>query len=399
LTTIVYLAWLLAFIWLGGAAITFLALVRQKFLQPTSDTRLTNADAPLVSVLLPARDEEQRILAECVRSILAQDYGSFELLAIDDRSTDATLHILRELARNDTRLRVIQGRELPDDWLGKPNALQQGFEFSRGEWILTTDADVILHPSALRTTLDYALRYECDAVSFAPHFEAHTFWERVFIPTWAWGMLVFFPFDWLNRRKSRVGIGFGAYFLVRRASLERLGGFACVRDEVVEDVRLAEKLKHAGAHLRVEYAPRLVRTRMYTNFSELWESATKNLFAVLKFSLALAFAYLFWTFAVGILPVILLAASVLAPLLGFDEGAWRQMFLPSLVACAVYVATFAIVCARFGVSPLYSLTGPLGYTVACAVLIDSTFGVLTGRGVTWKGRKIYGRAGVRPPRR
>lgn len=398
MTSIVYLAWLLAIVWLVGAALTLVALARQKFLQPTSNTRLTDTDAPLVSILLPARNEEHRILSECVRSVLAQDYERFELLTIDDRSTDATLHILRELARDDARLRVIQGRELPEGWLGKPNALQQGFEFSRGEWILTTDADVILHPSALSTAIDYALRHECDAVSFVPYFEAHSFWERVFIPTWGWGMLIFFPLDWLNRRKSRVGFGFGAFFLVKREALERLGGFHVVRDDVIEDVRLAEKVKHSGAYLRVEYAPDLVRTRMYTNFSELWESATKNLFAALKFSLTLAVVYLFWTFAVGILPVLLLAASVLAPLLGFDEGAWRQLFLPSLVACVVYVATFAIVCMRFRVSPLYGLTGPLGYAVTCAVLVDSTYGVLTRRGVMWKGRKIYGRAGVRPPR-
>ena len=399
MTFIVQIAWALVLVWLLGAALTLFVLVRQKFLQPTNNTTLIKADAPLVSILIPARNEEGRVLDECVRSILAQDYGRFEVVAIDDRSTDATIHILRALARDNHRLQVIQGGELLEGWLGKPNALRQGFEASRGEWVLTTDADVIFHPAALRTAIDYALRHGCDAVSLVPDFEAHSFWERVFIPTWVWGMLILFPLDLINRRKSRVGIGFGAFTLIKRTALERLGGFRVVRAEVIEDVRLAEKLKQSGAYLRVEYARDLLRTRMYTSFGEMWESATKNFFAAMKFSLPLALAYLVWTFAVGIFPAILLFVSAALVLLGFDAGgAWRQVLLPSLVAWALQVSMFALICIRFRVPVLYALTGPLGFGVACAVLIDSTFGVLTGRGVTWKGRKIYGRSGVRPPR-
>ena len=393
------IAWMILYPWLLGAALTLAALARLKFLKPTDEARLTTDDAPLVSILLPARNEERRVLADCVRSLLAQDYASFELIAVDDRSTDATLQLLRSLAEEDSRLRVIAGGELPDGWLGKPNALRQALEAARGSWVLTTDADVIFHPSALRTAMTYARSHGCDAVSLFPHFETRTFWERVFTPTWVWGMLVFFPLDLVNRRRSvRLAVGMGAFFLMRREALAAIGDFASVRADVIEDVRLAEKLKRSGAYLRLEFAPDLLRTRMYSNLRELWEGSTKNLFAALKFSYALTLAYLVWTFSIAVVPAILLCVSVTLAAAGV-EGPWRELLLPSSLALALHVALLALVCACLRVPPAYALAGPLGFALACAVMLASALAVTTGRGVTWKGRRIYERAGgLRPPR-
>lgn len=399
MTYVVLIAWAVALIWMLGAAVMLALLARLKFLKPADDPPPEAPGAPLVSILLPARNEGRRVLAECVRSLLAQDYGNFELIAVDDRSTDATLPLLRSLAEGDPRLRVLRGGELPDGWLGKPNALRQALEAARGSWVLTTDADVVFHPSALRAALTYARAHDCDAVSLFPHFETHTFWEHVFTPTWLWGILVLFPPDLVNRRRGAwPAIGMGAFFLVRREALERAGGFAAVRADVIEDVRLAEKLKRSGAYLRAEFAPDLIRTRMYSNFRELWEGSTKNFFAALKFSYALTLAHLVWTISVAVVPAILVVLSAGLAAAGV-EGPWRELLLPSSLALTLHVALLALVCARFRVPPAYALAGPLGFALACAVLLASAAAVTTGRGVTWKGRKIYGRAGgLRPPR-
>ena len=390
------IAWLLALVWLCGAALTLFALLRQTFLRPADAARLKIEGAPFVSVLLPARDEERRILSECVRSVLAQDYPRFEVVVVDDRSTDATLQILHALARDDDRLRVVEGRELPDGWLGKPYALRQALDVARGEWVLTTDADMIFRPSALRAAVGYALARGCDALSLVPHFETGSFWERVFIPSWLWGMLVLYPQDLLNRRRTRTGIGFGAFFLIRRTALERAGGFEAVRDDVIEDVRLAENVRRAGVYLRFEYAPDLVSTRMYTNLPELWESSSKNLFGALKYSVPHVAGYLVWTLAVGVFPLVLLAVSAAAVSVGGE--AWRPLLLPSLLACAMQAAAFGAACARFRVPAYYALTAPLGFALMCAVMLHSALAVVTGRGVSWKGRKIYESGGLRPPR-
>jgi chlorobactene glucosyltransferase len=384
--------------WLFGAALTLLSLARHRRLKPVDDERLKGRDAPLVSVLIPARNEEHRILSECVRTILAQDYGNFEVVAINDRSFDATGAILRALAATDARLRVIEGAQTRAGWLGKPYALQQALHAAQGSWILATDADMLFHPAALRTAIAHALEKHYDAVTFIPRFEAHSFWERIFTPTWSWSGLVFFQPELLNHPKSGMAIGVGGFFLMRRDALERVGGFEAVRAEVLDDLRMAEILKRAGTRIAVEYAPALVSTRMYSNFGELWESSTKNIFAILKFSVALTLAMLCWTFFMTLLPPLLVVLSASMIALGSTEEFWRQLLAPNLAVWLIFVSLHALVNRRFEVPARYALTAPLGWVLSCAVLLASAYGVLTGRGLTWKGRKFYERGGVRPPK-
>jgi cellulose synthase/poly-beta-1,6-N-acetylglucosamine synthase-like glycosyltransferase len=392
------LLWLIVVVWVGGVAVTAVALARQRLVTATTDARLTLPDAPLVSVLVPARDEAGRVLRQSLRSILAQDYGNFEVCAVDDRSTDATPAILRALAAEDTRLTVMTGEETPAGWLGKPYAMQQALQRARGQWVLATDADMIFDTAALRTAVAYADARGCDALSFIPHFEAVSFWERVFIPVWYWSLLVIYPLDIVNHPRTPLALGLGGFFLIRRAALEQVSGYASVRAEVLEDVRLAETLKRAGFRTRVEYAPRLVATRMYTNLSELWESATKNWFAGFKFSHALTLFGLAWTFVVAVLPTLAALACVVAFASGARTPQVLSIFAPAAVACVLQVALMAVVNRRCGVHVLYATAAPLGFALSCLVMFDSAFRVTTGRGVRWKGRRIYEREGVRPPR-
>jgi len=392
---LIQIAWLIFYGWLLGAALTLLWLARQRFLKPASEG--AGGEAPRVSVLVPARNEEGRVLSECVRSILAQDYANFEVVAVNDRSTDATGQVLRRLALEDARLRVLEGAEPPAGWLGKPYALRQALEASEGEWVLSTDADMIFHPAALRTAVECARRHGSDALTFVPHFEALSFWERVFVPVWVWGSMLF-PLDLVNHPRSPLAMGLGGFFLMRRAVLERAGGFAAVRDEVLDDMRLAAALKKAGARLRAEQAPALVRTRMYRNLAELWESAAKNWFALLGYSKAITAAMLLWVLSVTVLPAALAAVSLVSLLAGAG-GPWRELFVPSFASWAVFVALLALVNRRAGVPVVYALTAPLGWVLSCVVMVGSAYGVLSGRGLVWKGRRFYETGGTPPPGR
>ena len=319
-------------------------------------------------------------------------------MAVNDRSTDSTLAVLRSLAEGDARLRVIDGTETPAGWLGKPHALQQALEASRGEWLLSTDADMLFHTSALRTAVEYSIEKGCDALTFMPRFEALTFWERVFVPVWLWGGLILFPPELANRPNSRMAVGIGGFFLIRRGALERAGGFASVRAEILEDMRLAEVLKRAGARVRVEYAPALVSTRMYESLPEIWENSARNWFAILRFSVPLLLATLAWMFTVALLPPALAVVSALALALGPAGALWPRLLLPNALTWALLISLLALVNRRFGVPARYALAAPLGWLLSCAVMVASAYGVLTGRGLLWKGRRFYERTGVRPPR-
>lgn len=387
--------WLIAFVWLIIVVLTLSGLSRQRTLSPASELQLTLPHAPLVSILVPARNEEHRVLADCIRSILAQDYGRFEVIAVNDRSTDATGAILERLARGDERLHVIEGKELPAGWLGKPYAMQQALDHASGDWILATDADMIFESSALRTALQRTFETEGDALTLLPRFEAWSFWERVMIPAWAWVFLMFTLFYRSNDPKTDRAVGIGGFFLIRRVVLDRVGSYEALKDEVMEDARLAERIKHSGARLLIEHAPALIRTRMYKTFAEMWESSTKNWFSGVNYSLPFALFCVVSMYAVAVVPPVIAVVTAFAIALGTDV--WF-LFIPAALTWLFQVVVMASVSKHSKVSPIYALTTPLGLAVMYAMLFDSSMRISTGRGVTWKGRKIYERHGVRPPR-
>ena len=388
--------WLIAFVWLVILTITIHGLSRQGSLSPTTNFRLTASDAPLVSILVPARNEQYRVLEACIRSILAQDYGRFEVIAVNDRSTDATGATLETLAGSDRRLRVIEGKEPPPGWLGKPYAMQQALNHARGEWILATDADVIFESSALRTALDRILEANASALTLLPRFEAHSFWERVMIPTWAWVFLMFTFFYRIDDPNTERAAGIGGFFLIRRTVLDRVGGYEMLKDEVLEDVRLAERIKGSGARLFSEQAPALIRTRMYKTFAEMWECSTKNWFSGVNFSFPAALFCVASMYVFAVLPPLIALVSATAITLGVNtELSW--FLVPAMLSWLLQVLVMAVVSTRSEVSILYALTSPLGLAIMYAMLFDSSIRITTGRGVTWKGRKIYEREGVRPP--
>jgi chlorobactene glucosyltransferase len=389
--------WLIVFAWLVSIVLTWYGLGRQKPFLATNHLRMTTTNAPLVSVLVPARNEQDRVLVDCIRSILAQDYGRFEVIAVNDRSTDGTGALLEALAKSDDRLRVIEGAERPAGWLGKPYAMQQAFNQARGEWILATDADMIFDKAALRTAMDRTLEEKGDAMSLIPHFEARSFWERVMIPTWVWVLLMFTLFYRTSNPKTQGAVGIGGFFLMRRSVLEHVGGYEPLKDEVMEDVRLAEMIKRSGARLFTEHAPNLLKTRMYRNFAEMWECSTKNWFSGMKFSLPFALSGVLSMYLISVAPSLLALASGIGIALGASADLWL-LFIPAVLSWLLQVLVLAMVSKRSEVSPAYALTAPLGLGLLYAMLFDSSIRITSGKGVTWKGRRIYESGGVRPPR-
>jgi chlorobactene glucosyltransferase len=386
---------LIAFVWLVIVVVTFHALSRQRPLLATNNLHLTARDAPLVSILVPARNEQDRVLEECIRSILAQDYGNFEVIAVNDRSTDSTGAILETLARGNERFRVIQGEELPPGWLGKPYAMHQALSHARGEWILATDADMIFETSALRTAMDQTLKANGDALTLIPRFESYSFWERVILPTWEWVFLMFTIVYRVNDAKTDRAAAIGGFFLLKRTVLDRVGGYEGLRDEVMEDVRLAQRIKQSGARMLIDRAPAMIRTRMYRTFREMWECSTKNWFSGMNFSLPLALYCVVSMYLFAVAPPLVALVSAIAIASGTDLT-W--LFIPAALSWLLQVLLIAVVSNRSGISPVYALTCPLGLAVVYAMLFDSSIRITTGRGVTWKGRRIYERSGVRPPR-
>ena len=343
------------------------------------------ADAPLISVIVPARNEARNI-RRCVTALLGQDYANFELLVLDDRSTDATPQILAGLAANDSRLRILHGVELPPGWAGKPHALVQAAAQARGEWLCFVDADTFASPALLSSALAAALQLRADLLTLLTQQELGSFWEKVILPLIFTALSFGFPARRVNDPSKPDAIANGQFIFIRRAVYEAVGGHTAVKERIDEDRALAETVKRAGHRLLIADGRQLLRTRMYTSLPEIWEGWTKNIYLGLRErpGLQLFGALLGLIAALG-LPLWLAGGLGWWALGGGLEAAVIAAQAGLLWAFLLYWRWRA--CRAYAISPRYAFTLPLGALLFSAMLAASAYKVVTGRGVTWKGRR------------
>lgn len=233
-------------------------------------------DHPFVSIVIPARNESA-VIERTVRALLAQDYESFEVIVVDDRSADATRDVLSRI--DDARLTVIDGTETPEGWLGKPWALEQGSRRARGALILFVDADIDYAPQTIRAAVAEQERNGGSLVALFPHFRMEGFGENV-----GMGMLaiapVLFPVWFFNiSQRKRFALGGGAGNLVTREALEAIGHFGSLRDAVIDDIGLARAVRGSGRPTYMVRAEHLISVRMYHGVRAIIDGFTKNIFA------------------------------------------------------------------------------------------------------------------------
>lgn len=344
-------------------------------------------NAPLISVCVPARNEERNIRA-CVEAILAQDYPHFEIIVLDDRSTDATSDILRSLAVQHDKLNVISGSELPKGWAGKPHALFQASAAARGNWLCFVDADTFLSPTTLSSCYAKAIETHADMFTIMTFQIMDSFWEKVVMPIVMTALSVAFSPRKVNDPKSKDAIANGQFILIKRSVYEAIGGHESVKDQIVEDKAISEQVKWHGYRLIVANGYSIAKTRMYTSLPEMWEGWTKNIYLGLSDRPALMLLGVFGGF------ILLTAALVLPlwPLLGIfwylQVGSWLALavIVESLVLWLTIIYVRARVSTGMGISPWYAFTLPLGAAIFASMMFTSTWKVISGKGVTWKGR-------------
>lgn len=359
--------------------------------QYTLDVVVTQANppnaehAPLISICIPARNEENNI-QRCVEAALSQDYPNLEVLVVDDRSTDRTAEIL---APFNERIILIHGSDLPEGWAGKPHALHQASAAARGTWLCFVDADTTLAPNAISACYAKATQTGADLFTVMTRQILGSFWECVVMPLVMTALSVGFSPRKVNDPSRRDAVANGQFILIKRAVYDSVGGHKKIRSQIVEDKALSEQVKWNGHRLLVADGMRMVSTRMYTSLESMWEGWTKNIYLGLRdhpsMMLLGAFGALLALLAAIFLPI--------WPLIGlwqYFQGNQMQGLAISLQAVLVfgYLLWMRIrVAHAMGIPTWYAWTTPLGAGVFAAMMLASAAKVISGRGVTWKGRR------------
>ena len=337
----------------------------------SSVTPLPDAALPSVSLLVSARDEAEK-MPSALRSMLALDYPNYEVVAVDDRSHDATPEILREICAACKHLRAVRVDELPEGWLGKPHGLQAAYEHSTGEWLVFTDADVRFEPRSLRLAISLALERGLDHLTLFPAMEIHGFWERAVLNFFGLALLLAARPWAVPNPASGAYMGIGAFQLMRRTAYEEIGTHRRLAFEVVDDMKLGRLVKQAGLKSSAGIADDLLDIRWHSGIGNIIRGTEKNFFAAAGYRTFFALAQLLTMLVLNVLPFAALP---------FVTG-WALDFAAAGAAVAALVSAVASV--RNGGSPLYGLTHPLGALLVVYMGLRSLTITLRQKGIYWR---------------
>jgi len=338
-------------------------------------------DAPRLSVLVPARNEE-RNLAACLESLLSQDYPAFEVIVLDDGSADRTAEIAREIAV-EGRVRVLAGAPPPSGWIGKNWACHQLAAAASGRLLLFVDADTRHHPRTLSDAVAALQSEDVDFLSVLSRQEARTWAERLVVPLVPWSQHTFFPIALLRRlRRPALATAVGQFMLFRREAYDALGGYERVRGSAVDDWDLVRAVVAEGFRWTLCDGASRITTRMYRSFSETADGFSKNLYARFGYSLP-GFAFV-WTWLLWLAwqPPTLLVLNALG------VGRVPAAAVPYAAAATGLMATTWVVSdLRFRAAAGHILLYPLTVLAAFAIAVRSVVWRVLGEG-TWKGRPL-----------
>lgn len=330
---------------------------------------------PHVSIIVPARNEQEHI-EESLTRLLQLDYPSYEVIAVNDRSTDRTGELMDRIAAGPeahARLSVIHVAELPAGWLGKVHAMWAGAKQAGSEWLLFTDADVLFRSESLTRALQYAESEHADHLVLFPRLVMHSPGETMMVAFFQ-TLFVFGHRPWkVADPKAKDHMGVGAFNLVRRSVYEAIGTYEALRFEVLDDMKLGKLIKNAGYAQRNVFGHDLISLRWVKGAMGMVNNLTKNFFAIMSFQPLRALSSAF-----------LLAFLNLMPLLGlWLAHGWAR--LPYAIALASMLGIYVGMSWMSDVPAYYFLLHPVSAALFVYIMLRSMFLTLARGGIVWRG--------------
>ena len=385
-------------------------------------------ELPFLSIVVPARNEEQNI-ENCIKSLLTQKYPHFEVIAVDDNSTDNTLEILMKIkekishsepsaeqslpssasslltsstsSTSNTRLHVISLKDKPQGWKGKTWAMQQGYLQSKGDILLFTDADTTyISSDAIISTLTYMQRERLDALTSIFFSELRDFISKTVMPLWDIFSLIFGrDASKMNDPHSKVAYLLGAFIMIKKEVLEDIGTFDSVRDAIQEDKVLGEHLKYGGFKVRIIKAYDLISALWSRDAYTLWYGIERTLAPIIKDNVLKVLWNLLIMFFMALLPFLLLPYTIWLSAISREQlilfggtslSYGLFLFYLNSSCCIIIVAAIAAKnIARYKISPLYSAFAALSSFFLTIAYVNALlkFGLNHQKPIPWRGRK------------
>jgi len=350
--------------------------------RPKKDSKVP-AEAPLVSMLVPARNEEANI-ETCVKSLQKQDYPNFEIMVLDDNSKDRTASIVRQMAATDNRIKLLRGAPLPQGWAGKPFACYQLAQNANGSWLLFVDADTTSAPHMLRSVMVQALEMKPSLLSGFPRQLTNYLPQKIAIPILMhFIIMAWIPLWWLHRsKKPKPSLAIGQFLLFPRDEYWRIGGHKAVKGKILEDVWLGiETSRHGGRHIAIDLSP-VFFCNMYRSLKAMNEGAIKWMYSVASLSAAALVGLMVAGYVLFLAPFYWL---------------WHELFMVNtptaarpliIFQVALIIGLRLIVDLRFKNSPISAWLHPIGFSYVVLSALYSTIMQIMGKGISWKER-IY----------
>tara|TARA_Y100000588_G_scaffold163404_1_gene177511 strand:- start:697 stop:1857 length:1161 start_codon:yes stop_codon:yes gene_type:complete len=363
-----------------------ITLINWKFLKHLSDfgtIQLTAGYKPRISILVPARNEENGIM-DCVRGLVSQTYYPLEILILDDRSTDNTVVKVESLASQDDRIRILEGADTPPGWIGKNWACDQLYRASEGELLIFIDADTVLSPEAVAVSVNELTRLEADLLTVMPGRGSKTMVERLMYSFMDWILFCWMPLKTSEiRGPGFLSTAFGQFMLFKRKSYEEIGGHYSIKDEPLDDFSLGRMAKRMGLRRLIFQASDWVSVLPYQNSADAFRGVSRSVFPAMNYSVTVFLGLCVMLCSIGFLPI----STIILTTVGFRESEFTTLL--SGVSLLMVAITWLATCLRFRHNLLLVLFHPVSILLMLSVAGHSLVNYVF-RKSSWKDRRIVG---------
>jgi len=375
---------------LGGFLLLSYLFLTQRGAPRLTPINKTRDELPLVSLIVTAKNEGKTI-ERCLRSILSQTYPNLEILVVDDSSTDNTIDVVTQVAKDYGRIRLIEAGEKPEGWIGKSWPCWRGYESSKGGLLLFFDADSFFEKiECVQESVEYVLDEGIDIFSLTPRVITKGIWSNSTIPIFSAAIDILYPMEHVNDPKSSRAYVYGTYVLVRREAYEKIDGHRAVRELIVEDAALARRAKASGLKLRVKQAPNYFATEWEEERKAIYSGMERVMSSSIRAYGLISILDAIFVFFVALYPLLFILFGLV---LDYHLLLTNQVFQIGFIASVLNVVFMLLIVSnelkkvvgRIGLLPLLY---PLGIVLFISAIVTTSIKVSRGdAAIEWKGVK------------